>query len=269
MKRLFLGTLLLISMLFSGCATTGDLERLELKHYKLRDLVKSLREEQIVLKARIARLQAQLRKLNDVFSQFKKKGQYNFANIGVKLDELRTHHQELLGKFQVLKLSFDKLQEQHQKLFQAYSERFGDPTKTDDSNQKVTIQIVDAAALYNSSKELYKSEKYREAREQLKMMIQRFPDHDLTDDAYVLIGMCYEKEKEYSKAIEWYSKYLSKYPKGDRLDFVLLRLGAAHYRIKACVEGRQYFRHLIRKFPTSQHAKLARKLLRNSRYYCR
>ncbi len=252
----------------SNCTIKGDLEKLQLKHYKLKQRVKRLREDQSIIKAQLTRLEAQIRKLNNVFEQFRKKGQYNFANIGVKLDELRTHHQELLGKFQVLKLSFDKLQEQHQKLFKAYSERFGDPTKTE-QNAQVTIQVVDAEALYKSARALFKSGKYREAREQLKLMVQRYPDHKLTDDAYILIGECYEKDKNYYEAIAWYNDVLRKFPNGDQIELALLRLGAAHYRIKACPEGRQFLRRLIRKYPKSPHVSLARQLLRNWRHYCR
>lgn len=266
MKRWWFGCFVLSYLVVgSGCVTNGRFE--ELRNQDLRQ-VEAIRSKQVTMLAQLTRLDIQLKRLNQIFDQFEKKGQYNFANIGVKMDELRTHHQELLGKFQVLTLSYSRLEEQHKKLLEDYSRRFGSPLQTSTGGNQVTVQVVSAEALFKSAKELYDQSKYVEAREQLKSMVKRYPDHELTDDAYVLIGSCYEKTNKVYEAILWYNDALKKFPKGDQLDHALLKLGTAHYQIGACPEGRAFLRRLLQKYPRSSHASQARSLVSNMRQHC-
>lgn len=270
MMRWFFGAVFLYSCLSVGCVTTNTFEKLKSRHNTLQTRAQKMQSQQNILRAQLTRLQVQLIGMNKIFSQFRKKGQYNFANIGVKLDELRTHHQELLGKFQVLKLSYTKLQDEHKKLLRDYTKRFGNPlAMVGTSGNQVTIQVVSPEALFKSAKELYGKGKFLEAREQLKNMVKRYPNHLLTDDAFLLIGSCYENTNKVYEAILWYNDALKKFPKGDQVDHALLKLGQAHYKINACPEGRAFLRRLRRLYPRSPHAPLARKLIRNMRRYCR
>jgi TolA-binding protein len=225
--------------------------------------------KQLELLSQITRLQIQLQKLDKIFAQFHKKGQYNFANIGVKLDELRTHHQELLGRVQVLQLAYNKVEDQHKKLLTSYSQRFGDPTKAPDEGNQVTIQVVSPEEMYSSAQNLFKEGKFADARDQLKIMVQRNPDHELTDDAYILIGDCYVKLGNLYEAIIWYNDVQKKFPNGNQVDHALLKLGETHYRINACPEGQAFLRRLQKHYPNSPHIAEARNLLRNVNKLCK
>lgn len=270
MKRWFLGVVFFFGCLNMNCVTNGTFELHQKSFNALISRTKKIKSQQNILRAQLTRLQVQLIGMNKIFAQFKKKGQYNFANIGVKLDELRTHHQELLGKFQVLKLSYAKLQDQHKKLLSDYTKRFGNPLAVVNAGgNQVTIQVVSPETLFKSAKELFGKGKFLEAREQLKNMVKRYPDHLLTDNAYLLIGACFENTNKVYEAILWYNDALKKFPKGDQVDHALLKLGQAHYKINACPEGRAFLRRLRRKFPRSPYAPQARKLIRNMRTYCR
>lgn len=268
MKRWCLSVILL-SVFGFGCVTNGRFDQLRKQHFKLANKVNSMSNKQVTMLSQITRLQVQLKKLDTILAQFRKKGQYNFANIGVKLDELRTHHQELLGNFQVLKLAYSKLEKQHKKLIEDYTRRFGSPLTSNAGGNQVSIQVVDAKTLYKSAKDLFDKGKYVEAREQLKTLVKRFKAHELTDDAFLLIGQCYENTKKVYEAILWYNDALKKFPNGDQVDHALLKLGTAHYKINACPEGRAFLRRLRRKYPRSKYAAEARKLIRNMRRYCR
>lgn len=269
MKRWWFGCLLLLFYTTGvSCVSNGRFEELRNQHLDLQRQVNSIRSKQIKMLAQLTRLQVRLQKLSQIFDQFEKKGQYNFANIGVKMDELRTHHQELLGKYQVLTLSYNKLEDQHKKLLEDYSRRFGSPLQSSTGGNQVTVQVISPEALFKSAKELYDQNKYVEAREQLKNMIKRYPDHELTDDAYVLIGSCYEKTNKVYEAILWYNDALKKFPKGNQLDHALFKLGTAHYQIGACPEGRAFLRKLRKKYPRSTYASQARDLINNIRQHC-
>ncbi|TNE48972.1 MAG: tetratricopeptide repeat protein [Deltaproteobacteria bacterium] len=268
MKRWCLSVLLLSTFCF-GCVTNGRFDLHVKKHLKLANDVQQIRNKQVTMLSQLTRLQVQLQKLDQIFAQFRKKGQYSFANIGVKLDELRTHHQELLGNFQILKLAHDKLIKQHQKLLEDYKRRFGDPMASNAGGNQVDIKVLDPPKLYKLAKDLFDQGKYVESREHLKTLVKRFKAHELTDDAFLLIGQCFEKTNKVYEAILWYNDALKKFPNGDQVDHALLKLGTAHYKINACPEGRAFLRRLVRKHSRSKYASKARKLIRNMRRHCR
>lgn len=260
---------LFLTITLCGCATSGDLQKVEGQLLTLRTEFEAVRNKQARLLRQMTQLDVSLRKLNRVFDGFQKKGRYNFANIGVKMDELRTLHQQLLGKFQALKMEYDKQQEQHTKLFKAYSLRFGDPTATPAAGGTQVTVVVSPDAAINSAKALYDNGKYKEARTQLKEFVKKYPTHKLSHKAYLLLGDCYFQLRNYFEAIIWYNDIRKKFPNSDNVDLALLKLGEAHYKIRACPEGKAFLRRLIRRHRSSPHRTKARELLRNARRLCR
>ena len=259
--------LVFLVALTSGCATTGDLQQVRKAQLKLRSELETVRNKQARMLADFTRMRVELQKVRRIFDSFRKKGQYNFANIGVKMDELRTHHQELLGKYQVTKLEFDKLKKKFDKLLKAYGSRFGDPT---DSGKAGAIPAnISEQDLYKAAKALFDVGKYRAARERLKVFRTRFPKSDLNDDALLMIGDCFTKLGKHFQAIIRYNDVYRKYKKGDKADLALLRLGEAHFRINACAEGKAFLKRLIRSYRRSSYVSDARQLLRNSRSLCK
>ena len=257
-----------VFLLLTGCATSGDLKKVDNKLLTLRTEFEAARVEQKKLKRNVKELTTQLKKLNAVFSSFRKKGRYNFANIGTKMDELRTLHQKLLGDFERLKQLSKEDKEKFEKLFKSYASRFGDPTATSADGQ-VQIQVVSPKAAYDAAKALFDAGKFNESRDHMKQFIKKYPEHDLTDEAYILLGDSYYQLRKYFDAIISYNNVRKKFAKGDKVDVALLKLGEAHYKIGACPEGKAFLRRLLRRFRSSTHATKARRLYRGSRRYCR
>lgn len=236
-----------------GCATTSDLKKLRSDHMALQSRVDAMRTKQTRLALQMRSVGRKITQLNNIFSQFRKRGRYNFANIGSKLDELRTRHQELLGKFQLLRLAFEKLNKQI----------------TQPGGTAGAAQVLTPEATFNLAKKLVASQKYEQAIMHLKNMIQRNAMHALTDDAYMLIGDCYTKKGNAYEAIIWYNDVRKKFTTGDQVDHSLLKLGQAHYNIGACPEGKAFLRQMLRKHRNSSYASQARNLLRNARSLCK
>jgi TolA-binding protein len=192
-------------------------------------------------------------RLNSIFNQFRKRGRYSFANIGTKLDELRTRHQELLGKFQLLRLAFEKLNKQI----------------TQPGGAAGTSQVLTPEATFKLAKQLFAGQKNTQVIMHLKNLIQRNPTHQLIDDAYMLIGDAYSKKGNAYEAIIWYNDVRKKFSTGDQVDHSLFKLGLAHYKIGACPEGKAFLRRMLRKHRSSSYALQARNLLKNSRSLCK
>lgn len=267
MKVRLLLALLFAVALGSGCATTGDLQQVRKSQLKLRSELETARNKQARMLADYTRMRVELQKVRRIFDSFRKKGQYNFANIGVKMDELRTHHQELLGKYQVTKLEFDKLKKKFEKLLKAYGSRFGDPT--DAGKAGAVPANISEQDLFKAAKALFDVGKYRATMERLKVFRNRFPKSDLNDDALMLAGDCFTKLGKHFQAIIRYNDVYRKYNKGDKADLALLRLGESHFRIQACAEGKAFLKRLIRRYRRSPHVADARQLLRNARNLCK
>ena len=269
-RRIFIVLGLFVFGLLFGCATSGDLQRVEGKIVALRTDLESTQNKQKRLLKKLQNLHQSLVKLDNVLGSFRKKGRYNFANIGSQMDELRTKHQQILGKFQDIKREFDKETERNKKLFVAYSSRFGDPTASSSTKTgQITIQIVSPKTAFASAKALYDAGKYRESRNHLKEFIKKYPSHELTDDAYILLGDAYFKLNNYFEAIILFNDVRKKFPKSDLVPEALFKLGKAHYSIKACPEGRAFFSSLLRHFRSSPFVKQARYYRRNSRKLCK
>lgn len=238
-----------------GCATTGDLKKLKQEHMTLAARVEAMRTKQAVLVRQIRSVDAKIRHLDGVFSQFRKKGRYNFANIGSKLDELQTRHQELLGKFQLLRLAFEKLNKQI--------------TQPGGAAGAGNGQMLTPEATYDLAKKMFDAKKFDQAIGHLKVLIKQHPNHKLTDDAYILMGDAFSEKGNAYDAIIWYNDVRRKFPSGDQVDHALLKLGLAHYKIGACPEGKAFLRRMLRKYKSSSHVGRARTLLRNSRSLCK
>lgn len=265
----------LVALLVASCATTGELRKLEKEHLNLRTEFDTVRNKQARMQADLTKVMIKLHELDKIFKSFKKKGQYNFANLGVKMDELRTQFQELLGKHNIVKSDFDRLKASYEKLLQAYTARFGPPTPASGGTgnnapgNRVTIQVVSPKALFDAGKALFDAGKYREARARLRLFLKKHKNHELADDAYILIGDCYSKLNNHFEAIIWYNDVRKKYKTGDKVDVALFKLGQSHFRIGACPEGKAFFHRLLRKHRSSPLRSNARKKLRNARRLCR
>jgi TolA-binding protein len=245
--------LLLGSLCFFGCATTADLKRVRRDHMALQARVDAMRTKQTRLGLQMKAVSGKINRLNRILNQFQKRGRYNFANIGSKLDDLRTKHQELLGKFQLLRLAFDKLNKQI----------------TQPGAGSTTCQMLTPEATSQLAQRLYQGKKYDQAIMHLKTLVKNHPTHQLTDDAYMMVGDCYSAKGNSYEAIIWYNDVRKKFTTGNNVDHSLLKLGAAHYKIGACPEGRAFLRRMLRKFRQSTHTAKAREYLRDWRKLCK
>jgi len=112
---------------------------------------------------------------------------------------------------------------------------------------------------YEAAYQLFKENKYTEARDKFEAFIRDYPPNDLTDNAQFWIAETYYAEKDYESAILAYETVLKKYPESDKTAGSLLKQGFAFVEIGDMKTGRIILQKLIERFPDSQEAALAKK----------
>ncbi len=269
-KRLIYPTLIIFALvLIQGCATSGDLQRVEQKIVALRTDLESTQNKQKRLLRKIQELEHNLAKMDKALTSFRKASRYKFANIGVEISELRSKHQQLLGLLQDLKREFDNEAKRNRKLFKDYATRFGDPTAGDASTPQVKVIVVSPEAAFDAAKKLFEAGKYKESQQQLTDFVTKYPSHKLTPDAYLLLGDIYLKFKKFFEAITIYNKIRKKFPSSSLVPQSLFKVGVAHYKMGACFEGTAFFKAVERQFKSSEFAQKSRYYRRHSRTLCK
>jgi tol-pal system protein YbgF len=112
---------------------------------------------------------------------------------------------------------------------------------------------------YETAYQLFRENKYSEARSRFEAFIRDYPPNDLTDNAQFWISETYYAEKDYESAILAYETVLKKYPESDKTAGSLLKQGYAFIEIGDTKTGRIILQKLIERFPDSQEAASAKK----------
>ncbi|MDF2578203.1 MAG: hypothetical protein K0S74_1687 [Chlamydiales bacterium] len=140
-----------------------------------------------------------------------------------------------------------------------------------------------AKSLFAKGTLLAEIDRYSESVKAFETLIERFPRHDLTSEAYVAIAAVYakqlKKEKDhpdlFSLAQLNYNKFRKNFPKEDRLTKVenylkemqetfaqgLYEIGAFYERKKQPHAATVYYKNVITDYPSSQVAQLCQERL--------
>jgi len=123
----------------------------------------------------------------------------------------------------------------------------------------------EAAILYKQAFGLYKRGAYLEAIRGFNDLLQRFPQHELADNAQYWMGESYYALGYFHKAIGSFRKVILNYPGGNKAPDALLKLGLCYLAIHEEEKADEAFHHLVERFPASNAAQLARIRLREKR----
>ncbi|RMH69913.1 MAG: outer membrane protein assembly factor BamD [Gemmatimonadetes bacterium] len=147
-----------------------------------------------------------------------------------------------------------------------YADQLDDPTAAQDAYQQIIEQYAgsnshDDALLNIARIKAFRREDDRlklEAIEDLKTLIQTFPDSGLADDATYDIGRIYETIDEADAALEWYQRVLDDYPDSEWADDAQLAKARIYELHKADAErAADEYGKLAKEHPNSDLAKTA------------
>lgn len=119
-----------------------------------------------------------------------------------------------------------------------------------------------AGKLYEDGERELLRGRYEASREDLRKIIERFPDSDLVPKARFLLGETYYRDKEYDRAVREFEAFMSFFPGHAIADLVQYRLSRSYFDNMPTVERDQgvtakaitEFQKLIKQYPGSRYA---------------
>ncbi len=257
-------------MLFSGCATTKDLDRTSA------DLNRKLEIVNQKLTAADSNIQALKKDVGANVDSLRK----SQANTGADLTELREQVQQLQGQVDALRKEIggtggraghDETKEKLEQLasrvnfletYLAIGEKNGHAAGGNGSKAKESAKgKTGRDDQYATAYAYYKEGKYEKARNEFQNFLKTYPKTSYSDNAQFWIGESYYLEKKYEKAILEYEKVIKGYPNGNKAAQSLFRQGSCFLALGDKASARLIFQQVIKDYPNTSQAKSARSKL--------
>ncbi len=206
-------------------------------------------------------LDGQIAQLKSVLDDSSKLLKRNSADLGADVDGLRADVRTATGLTTSINNSLNDLKT----AFETY--RKSTDARMDAIEQRVG-QIESGKPSANSSAdELWKlgtqafeTQRYNDAIEIYKRLVQTYPTHVRAPDAVYFKGQAFTQLKDWDHAIGAYRALFQTYPDSSLADDALYFAALAAQELKNCNEGRTYLELLRTKYPKSNVRKEADQL---------
>ncbi len=116
---------------------------------------------------------------------------------------------------------------------------------------------AEAEALYDAAFNHLKSGRYAESARMFEDFTQKFPSHDLTDNAYYWLGESYYVTRNYPLALSAFQSVESQFPLSSKLSDSLLKIGYTYHELEDYVQAQAALRKVVDSFPGTSVARLA------------
>ncbi|MBW1678342.1 MAG: tol-pal system protein YbgF [Deltaproteobacteria bacterium] len=115
---------------------------------------------------------------------------------------------------------------------------------------------------YEKAYEAYAKHHFDEAMALFKKFLQRYPKHDLADNAQYWIGEAYYDMEDYPNAILAFKEVVTLYAERSKAPDALLKIGYSYVALDDPANARIYFKRVIKNYPFSQAEAKARAKLK-------
>jgi len=115
---------------------------------------------------------------------------------------------------------------------------------------------------YENAYEAYSKRRFDEAIALFKKFLQRYPKHDLADNALYWIGESYYDMKDYPNAILAFKEVVRLYAERSKAPDALLKIGYSYLALDDPVNARNYLKRVIKNYPFSEAEAKARAKLK-------
>jgi tol-pal system protein YbgF len=278
-----------LSCLFilTGCATSNEVGRIR---YELQEVKSELRELKEASGKQVSAYDRQLNNLLKELQEQQKATSNSVSDLLIQMQSIKTDLQVLTGRFEEARYFYEntskellkdkdlliakfKELEVEVKNLKKRLETIGAPKtqkqealKTPEPEQKETEEVSslpkrDVKDVYMEAYQAFKSNRFEEARERFRAILENYPENEFSDNARFWIGETYYKEKNYEEAILAYEELLKKNPDSDKVPGALLKQGLAFYKLKKEDVAKTILEELIKKYPETTQAEIAKKKL--------
>lgn len=143
----------------------------------------------------------------------------------------------------------------------------GEPDITPPDNHKDTPRNEDnpltPELLYNRALADYKKGAYNTAISTFNAFAEKYPKHELADNALYWKGECYYSQKNYTEAIMAFKKVIETYPEGSKIPDALLKAGYSYLALDSKENARLFLKKVVINFPFSPAGTKAEEMLKH------
>lgn len=263
--RLLASALMVATVVLGGCATRGDLRRVE------EQLLLSRSENQRADSARGAQLGQVIAVQRDIMDSLAAVGRGigefsrqlvtvrgDIANDLVNIQQQLVQVQALTGQSQQRLTELQtQLEARTEQLNVAPSVEGASPS----AGPTPPAGSPSAEQIYNSSLQQLRRGSPATARMGFRELLRLYPAHERAPDATYFLGETFAAESPDS-AVRYYTKVVESFASSPRAASALYKLGLLAERKKETERARGYFQRVVHDFPTSDEAALARDRLK-------
>ncbi len=119
-----------------------------------------------------------------------------------------------------------------------------------------------AESEYQSGFDALREGRYADSTRQFTDFTNRYPDHDLADNAWYWLGESYYVTQNYESALNTFRTLIERYPDGDKIADAELKVGYSLYELGRRDDARAALEAVTRRYPDSTVSRLAQSRLR-------
>jgi tol-pal system protein YbgF len=269
--------ILLTALLLAGCATSGDVQKVQSQVSETQDEVANIK--------RTASSKEEIQNVSQHIAQQTEQLLKSNATLVAKVDQIDEKVQNTQGSIEQTNYRIDRLVQQ---LTQAQRDvddlkaraaaasvavpPGGVPASTAPapapSMSEVSVPAPASPAPSGNPMELYQTayRDYQRGNFDLAMagfadFVRQNPNSDLADNAAYWIGESLFSQKKYQDAIAQFDSVVTRYPQSDKVPGALLKKGYAYIALGEKAQGIVQLQYVVHEHPSSQEASLARQRL--------
>ena len=115
--------------------------------------------------------------------------------------------------------------------------------------------------LYQTAFNQLKSGRFNESARLFEDFIQKYPNHELTDNSYYWLGESYYVTRNYPLALSAFQSLENKFPLSSKLADSLLKIGYTYHELEDYQQAAQALNKVVNSFPNESVARLAQNRL--------
>jgi tol-pal system protein YbgF len=135
------------------------------------------------------------------------------------------------------------------------------PDDDDRPAPKPVKKVDGAASAYEAAVAKVKAKDHSAAVAALRDFLERYPRHDLADNAQYWLGEVYYDAKDYPRAVVEFRATVESYPRGNKVPDALLKMGFCFAQLGQTAKARAALQQVIETYPRTQPAELASRKL--------
>ncbi len=247
-----LTAVLYLGIIFSGCATSRNIEELRLEIEEVQRQNNELAAKFNTVDTLIASDTENSRKLR--------------ADISVTIDQLE-------DQINTLQESYTDLIQKVDAIYRAVTQKtrlYGSPGTQQNPNQPSgqtppvgTTTDVDCSAVYDDAFILVRQGDYEKAITSFKSFLVDCERHELVENAHYWIGQSYYSMEKYTDAISEFEFLLENYKGSVNTSRAMFKLGRSKQELGKKSEAKKIFQQLIDEYPGTFDAEQAKELLKD------